>query len=161
MEISSRSVVGSQSFRIGFACDWQGTAHSGSFFPLKNQIISQQQRANRDACIGDVEGWPMPGAGVHDNEINNVPKAGAVSQITGDSGEQERASPQNAIVVSRSAQKVIEHGHRGGDGKHHEEPPSKTSAFLQLTKSYPRILRVNKVEETANDGPIAREPQPA
>ena len=98
---------------------------------------------------------------MHHNEVNNVAKPDAVSQIAGDSGEQERASAQDAIVVSRSAQKIIKHGHRGRDGKNHKEPSSKTSAFLQLAKSNPRILRVNKIEEAANDGPIASEPQRA
>ena len=98
---------------------------------------------------------------MHDNEINNVPKPDAVGQITGDSGEQERASSKNAIVVSRSAQKIIKNGHGGGDGKHDKEPPSKASAFLQLAKSDARILRVNKIEEAANDSSISTEPQRA
>ena len=98
---------------------------------------------------------------MHDNEINNVTKTGAVSQITRDSGEQERASSQNAIVVSRSAQKIIKHSHGGGDGKHHKEPSSKAATLLQLTKSDARILRVNKIEEAANDGSISTESQRA
>ena len=98
---------------------------------------------------------------MHDNEINNVTKTAAVSQITGDSGEQERASSKNAIVVSRSAQKIIKNGHGGGDGKHHKEPPSKASAFLQLTKSDAPILRVNKIEEAEDDSSISTEPQRA
>ena len=98
---------------------------------------------------------------MHDNEINNVPKPDAVGQITGDSGEQERASSKTAIVVSRSAQKIIKNGHGGGDSKHDKEPPSKASAFLQLAKSDARILRVNKIEEAANDSSISTEPQRA
>ena len=98
---------------------------------------------------------------MHNYEINYVPKPGAVSQVTGYSCEQERASSQDAIVVSRSAQKVIKHRHRGRDGQPHKEPSSKTSAFLQTTKGDARILRVNKIEEAANDSSISTEPQRA
>ena len=98
---------------------------------------------------------------MHNYEINYVPEPGAVSQVTGYSCEQERASSQDAIIVSRIAQKIIKHCHSGRDGQHNKEPSSKTSAFLQLTKSDSPILRVNKIEEAANDGPIGSESQRA
>src|SRR6267378_2005405 len=96
-----------------------------------------------------------------DNEINYVPKPGAICQIAGNSRQQKRARSEDSIVVSRRAQKIVEDGHGGCDGQHNEEPATETPALLQLTKSDSAILRINEIEEAADDGSIVRMPQPA
>ena len=74
-------------------------------------------------------------ARMHGDEIDYVTQPGAVSQITEDSGEQKRARSQDAVIVSRRAQKIIEDGQRGGYRQPHKKPSCKTSAFLQLAES--------------------------
>src|SRR5204863_400342 len=70
-------------------------------------------------------------------------------------GEQERTEK------GKREKKIVEDGHGGCDGQHNEEPATETSALLQLTKSDSAILRINEIEQAADDGSIVRMPQPA
>jgi hypothetical protein len=137
------------------------TTDYGQFFSLKNQIIGEQQRANRDACVRDVESWPMPRTCVQDDKIDYLNQPGAIGQITGDARQQKRASSEDPIVVSRRAHKIIEDGYRGGDCKHYKEPTPKTPTLLQLTESDSPILGVNEIEEPVNNCSIITKPKRA
>ena len=98
---------------------------------------------------------------MQNNKIDYVAQPDAISQITCDSRQQKRARAQDAIVASRRAQKIIKHGHRGGDRQHDEEPASEGPTFLQLTESDAAILRVNEIEEATNNGSITTKPERA
>ena len=95
------------------------------------------------------------------NKVNNVAQPDAIGQITCDSRQQKRARPQDAIVVSRRPQKIKKHRYRRGDCQHDEEPASERPAFLQLTESDAAILRIDEIEEAANNSSIITKPERA
>ena len=98
---------------------------------------------------------------MHGDEINYITQPGAVSQIPEDSGQQKRTRSQDAVVVSRRAQEIVEDGQRRGYRQHHKKPTCKTSAFLQLAESNTAILCINQVKEAVNNCSIVSEAQRA
>jgi hypothetical protein len=139
---------------IGFA--YESLTTDLAFLP-EHQIVRQKQRANRDAGVCDIEGWPMIRTRMHGDEINHVSQPGAVSQISDYACQQERTSSQDAVVVSWRAQEIIEDSYRGKYGQHHKKPAPKAPTFLQLTESDAAILRINQVQEAVNNCPILSE----
>ncbi len=127
----------------------------------ENYVVRQQQSANRDACVGDIEGWPMIIAGVQDDEIDNVTEAGAIGQVTQDSGEQKRTGAEHAIVVSRCSHEVIKDRDRREHCQDHKKPAAKRTALLQLTKCDAGIFSVRKLKKSGdNDALIAEAKRP-
>ena len=61
-------------------------------------------------------------AGVHDDEIDNVAETNAISQITEDACEQQRTSPEHAIVVSRRAHEIVKDRDRRERREHYKKP---------------------------------------
>src|SRR2546421_12154496 len=115
------------------------------------QIVSQQQRTERDASVGDIERWPVILSGVQQNEINHKPEPHTISQVAQDARQQQRGCSENAIVVSRRAKKVKQHRNGRDCRQDDEKPAAKRAAFLQLPKGDAAILGINKIEQAAND----------
>jgi hypothetical protein len=113
----------------------------------KNHVESQQQSADRDACVRDVERGPMVIPGVHDNEINHVTQAHAICQVAEDAGKQQGASSQHTIVISGSLQKIVKDRDGRGNREHDEKPAAKAAAILELAKRDSRVFRVDKLEK--------------
>ncbi len=88
----------------------------------KNKIVGEQQGADGDARICDVERGPMIVAGMYDDEIDNVSEAHAVCQITEDACEQEGTSPEHAIVVSWRAHEIVKDRNRRKRREYYKEP---------------------------------------
>lgn len=96
---------------------------------------------------------------MQDDEIDHIAQANAVSQIPYNSRQQERACSQNAIVVARRAQKVIEHSQRGSYCQYYKKPTSKGPTFLQLPESDAAIFCINQIKEAANNGSLITKPE--
>ena len=79
----------------------------------KNEVVGEQQRADRDTRVCDIERGPMIVAGVYDDEIDNVAKADAIGQVTEDAREQQRTSSEDTIVVTWRPHKIIKDRDRG------------------------------------------------
>ena len=126
----------------------------------ENHVVSQKQRSARDARIGDIERRPMVLPGVHQDEIDHVTKADAVSKIPEYAGQQQRAGAQKMVVIARCAKEVDQDGKRRRRGQHHKEPSPKSTAFLQLAERYAAILCVSEIEKAADHGDVV-EPQAA
>ena len=98
---------------------------------------------------------------MRNDEIDDVTKPGAISQIPGDAREQKRASPQHAVVISRRAQEIVKHSRCRRDGEHYEKPAAETSALLQLTESNSAVLRIDEIDKAPDDSSIICMPQRA
>src|ERR1041384_3134801 len=100
----------------------------------KNEIICEQQCADSDARICDIERRPVIVAGMEHDEVDNITEPDAIGQVTQDAGKQQRTGSEHTIVVTRRAEEIVKDGDGGSTGQHNEEPAAKRSAFLQMTK---------------------------
>ena len=117
----------------------------------EDQIVRQQQRAEGDARIRNVEGWPMILAGVQLDEIDHEPQAHSISQISGDACQQQRARTQNAIIITRGAKEIKQHRDRSRGRQDYEKPAPKGAAFLQLTERDASVFRVSEIQQATDD----------
>src|ERR1051325_6343197 len=116
----------------------------------KNQIEGEQQRADRDARVRNVERGPVIVACVQHDEIDDVTETSAVSQVAEDAREQQRARSENTIVIPRRAQEIVKDRYRSKHCQHYEKPTAKRAAFLQLSKRDARVFSVDKLKKPAN-----------
>lgn len=117
----------------------------------EDQVVRQQQRAERDARIRNIEGWPMILAGVQLDEIDHESQAHSISQISGDARQKQRARAQNSIIIARGAKEIKQHRDRSRSRQDYEKPPPKGAAFLQLTERDASIFRVSEIQQAADD----------
>jgi len=94
----------------------------------------------------------------HD-EVDDVAQTRAIGQVAGDAGEQECASAEHAIVVSRRAHEVIKNRDRGEQREYDEKPATKRTAFLQLSKCDAGVFGIDELKETGNDNAFVTEAQ--
>src|SRR5215211_6104974 len=98
-------------------------------------------------------------AGMQDDEIDHVAEPDAVSQVSENARKQQRTRAEDAIVVSRRAQEVIENGDGREYCQHDEEPATKRATFLQLSKRDTGVFGVDELKEPANDHALITEAQ--
>src|SRR6266576_6268625 len=81
----------------------------------EDQIVSEQQCAQGDACVCDVEGGPVILTRVDMNEVDHKSQPHTVCQISHDAGQQQRTCAKYPIVVALGAKEVEQHcdGSRG------------------------------------------------
>jgi hypothetical protein len=92
-------------------------------------------------------------------EVDDVAQTRAIGQVAGDAGEQECASAEHAIVVSRRAHEVIKNRDRGEQREYDEKPATKRTAFLQLSKCDAGVFGIDELKETGNDNAFVTEAQ--
>jgi len=120
----------------------------------EDQIVRQQQRAEGDARIRNIESRPMILAGVQLDEIDHEPESHSISQVSGDARQQQRARAQNSIIITRGAKEIKQHRDRSRGRQDYEKPAPKGAAFLQLTERDASILCVDEIENATDDGAI-------
>src|SRR6187397_2030254 len=86
------------------------------------KFVSQQQRSDCNAGVRDVERGPVVVARVQHDEIDDVTEKNAISQVAEDTGQQQRASAEHAIVGPGSIEEIVKDGDRGGNRQHDKEP---------------------------------------
>src|SRR4030095_8928064 len=78
----------------------------------------------------------------------------AVRQIPRNSCQEQRTCPQDSIIISCGAQKIVKHSSRRCRREYYEKPPPERPTLLKLTKGDPWILSVNKIQKPFNESPL-------
>ncbi len=127
-----------------------------SFLPLKDEIISEQERADADARVSHVEIRPVVLTGVQGDEIYDISEAYPIGQVSQYARQHQRACAEYPIIISWSVEEIVEDRHRCNDSETHKKPTTQGAGSLQLAKSDAGIFRVDQIEEAGNDSRSSR-----